>query len=565
MRPRVPVTLWRRLAAELGRLVLVTTTVLVVVLSFSATVKWFIEGKLTLADTLWFMVLAVPPMLHYALPFAAGFSATLSYHRMEEDHERIGAHAGGVSHGSLLTPAVLVGFTLFGLLLLLNQELSPRFLREMEEMLTDRVGRAIESTVEAGEPIEFGRWVIHADRVERLPQEADAEPGAPYERLALFGVGVIETDHEGRAQKELTASRAWVFLYRGGLEEDQRSPSEEGDRDGQVWVVMWLDDPFSFSRDGMNSRSERIKIVESVPERFDDDPKFLTAGELSRAYHDPDSLNIIAVAREDLAHHEAKRQIVEWMNENLRDEGRVELRDAVGRTITLRGTGLRWQGPGWRVGERDERVRLERSDGLVAESRAVLVDVDIGENRHERRLDVEIEMTRVATGDASDSADVELEPESGRKELAFGELRPAIDPLPRLLEMSSAELLREVAPRLAPPNPDTYVGPPARDLSRKIESLRREIVSKRHERVAMAMASLVMVLTGGITAMRLGKTLPLVVYLWSFFPALAAVLTVSTGQQMAHEMGWTGLLVLWGGIVGLGLYSLVAYVGLIRH
>ena len=54
-------------------------------------------------------------------------------------------------------------------------------------------------------------------------------------------------------------------------------------------------------------------------------------------------------------------------------------------------------------------------------------------------------------------------------------------------------------------------------------------------------------------------------YLWSFFPALGALITISGGQKSVHDFGAPGLLMLWGGVAALCLYTFVAYRGLTRH
>ena len=90
-------------------------------------------------------------------------------------------------------------------------------------------------------------------------------------------------------------------------------------------------------------------------------------------------------------------------------------------------------------------------------------------------------------------------------------------------------------------------------------SLQREIVSKRHLRLAMSATCLVMVLLGAAMAMKLREALPLTVYLWAFFPALVAVLTISTAEQFAHQSGWPGLVVMWGSVIGLLVYAGTIY------
>ncbi len=113
--------------------------------------------------------------------------------------------------------------------------------------------------------------------------------------------------------------------------------------------------------------------------------------------------------------------------------------------------------------------------------------------------------------------------------------------------------------------PDAFVSGPAEDLAKRLKRLEREVVSKRHERWANAAAGLVMVLAGALTAMRLGGSLPLTVYLWSFFPALLALVTISAGQQVTHRMGMGGLALLWGGVGILAAYAGAAFWTVRRH
>ena len=94
---RVPWTLWVSMSVELGRLVLLTTAVLVAVIAFALSIKPLASGQLGPAEAVRFMAMAMPPMLAYALPFASCFGATLAYHRMVQDRDP-GGHAGGLSH-----------------------------------------------------------------------------------------------------------------------------------------------------------------------------------------------------------------------------------------------------------------------------------------------------------------------------------------------------------------------------------------------------------------------------------------------------------------------------------
>jgi lipopolysaccharide export LptBFGC system permease protein LptF len=102
-------------------------------------------------------------------------------------------------------------------------------------------------------------------------------------------------------------------------------------------------------------------------------------------------------------------------------------------------------------------------------------------------------------------------------------------------------------------------------LSADVRNLFNEVMSKEHERYAMSVACLVMVLVGSVMAMRLRDALPLTVYLWAFFPALATVLAISGGQQLTHGNGLIGLPVLWAGVAALGTLALAEFARLRKH
>ena len=66
-------------------------------------------------------------------------------------------------------------------------------------------------------------------------------------------------------------------------------------------------------------------------------------------------------------------------------------------------------------------------------------------------------------------------------------------------------------------------------------------------------------------ALRLRQALPLMVYAWSFFPALGTIIFISMGQQTTHRQGWIGVPVLWFGVFGLGAFAVWMFMKLRRH
>lgn len=559
MRP--PLTIWRYTLIELWRLVVLTTAVLVVVIVFAAAVRYTAAGKLGPLETLRFMGLAMVPMLQYALPFAAGFGATLAYHRMAQDNELKAAAASGVSHRSLLGPALISGILLTGLLSLLTAQIIPGFLRDMQRMVTQDVTKMVVGSIRSGQALDFNGRMIHADSVRELGPDPD---GRFNQMLLLTGVTGLEVDDSGQVVKEVTAKQALIGFSHGG------AAMAAGDADGSsgMLVTLVLKNWTGWERGkGQASGESTEPYSVPMPGGLDDDPKFFTSSELGRLPANPDRLNIISSRAQELAYRMAERQCTATIDAALRASGQVRMLDQEGRTYEIRASGMQWNhdrqrwellptGPGQPfVVEVSGDPNAPGVRPFVAKNAGLTSD--IGSDAWSRRLTLNLEMDDVRSFAGEEAA-------GEWTQLRRGTLVPVDNPLPALLDMTSAELLAKVHADEAMSR-DEFVLRPARELEKRIAKLEREIISKRHERAAISVSCMVMVLAGALTAMRLAGSLPLTVYLWSFFPALVAVITISAGQQTTHQIGAGGLFILWGGVALLVGYVAVAFWVVRRH
>jgi len=152
----------------------------------------------------------------------------------------------------------------------------------------------------------------------------------------------------------------------------------------------------------------------------------------------------------------------------------------------------------------------------------------------------------------------------GDREIA--RLQPIDAPEQRLLAMSSDELL-EIAHN-GEARDDALVEDVAKAaalLEKRIGKLLREILSKEHERVAYAASSFLMVLVGAIVGFKMRDSLPLPVYLFSFFPAILTFVTITSGKQFVEEAGAAGLPLLWSGVVFFLAYGIFEFSRLRKH
>jgi hypothetical protein len=580
---RLPITLWLYVLGDLWKLVLLTTGVLVTVISFAAAVKPLADGKLGPEDTLKFMMFAMVPMLQYALPFAACFAATLAYHKLATDNELTAAHAGGVSHRAMLVPGLVSGLVLAAILLALSNSIIPRFLKAMSQLVAQDAAKLVANTIERGEALEMDNTLIYADRVVRLGP--DEQSGA-YERLSLLGVVVVRRGDKGEIDTWASPRKATVWLRRTTLSR----PGLSSEKPMTELLIRTTD----MVSGGQGYRAWGGDIVKPflIPNAFGDNVKFFSFSELRDLKREPERMDRIEKDKRALAMTVAGRDTIEAIDQSLKATGMAKFLAPFDMRVTLTGGGLRTT---LKVGangkrERDpgvlqvlppangkqitvETMRPDAPDKppITNKAKGAFLRIPPYPDPDHGGAMIGIQLLDVASAPIGADGEVES-PDDGPA--AFGEVTERSyqdltlvgDDSAQIMTMGAAKVDELAGKRILRKLVDEPVVQPVRDKMRAdIRSLLNEILSKEQERYAMSVACLVMVLVGSVMAMRLREALPLMVYMWAFFPALATVLAISGGQQLTHGKGILGLPVLWAGVVGLGSFAIAEFIRLCKH
>jgi len=568
---RVSPTFWRYVFVEALRLVVITTLILIGVISFAWAVRWFADGKLGPLDMVRFIGFALVPMLAYALPFSACFASTLTFHRLTQDNELLACHVGGMSHRAVLAPAVILGLVLALTLGVLNDRAIPWFLRRMENLITLNLARVMVSGIDRGDAVQLDPYIINAESVERLDPSLKPEYASVgvLDWLVFRRLILLQFDRQGNLVGDLTAREAQLFVF----------PGPDADRNVNLAQFHLFGAAGNYPDTGLRGSAGELTLDPmEIPNAFQDDPKFMTSAEMGELARHPDRLDEVHSRRVDLAYHLGERGTTAEIKRRLRTTGRVEFVTPGRERLVLHGSGSTWQGydaGGWVVAPEEPGAPIEvelrpaegSSRGVITHSaEAVTFKTKIGEGPRLRELTIDLALHNVAaTRDTSG-------PKSERTKLVYSRLQfadevdPNVEgPVEKLLGKSSFELLAMAEPRITGEHPDEFLIAPTQALRSSIERLRREIISKRNERWAMSASCFVMVLCGAVVAMRLGAAQPLVVYLWSFFPALLSVITISSGQSVTHKTGLGGLAILWGGVAVLVVYTALVYRSVSRH
>lgn len=599
---RPPFILWKYLTTELARTLALIAVALVVLVSFAAAVRPLARGDVGLADAIKLMGLLSVPMSQFALPFAAGFASTIVYHRFASDNEATACRASGIPQRSILMPSLFTGLVLALLVALLANSVMPRFYKAAEQIIARDVGRLIVGPIRDGSPIRLGAWDLYADQIYRpeLP-----EGSAALDHLILLSVVGAEIGDDGATQQFVAARRVDMWL-------SEATPEETGTGEWGTSVQLAFTEPVGLVPDGDVSFSIGTlgtgRII--LPSNFEDDPKLLTFGEMREARRQPRRLDATDRRARQLALELGRLRVAEAIRDRVENDGRLVLsRD--GETISVEADALVNENGRWRLrstrGDLNEpliravyssergfsRTHFAQSATLrfadpMTSGTGIAMDVGAG-SRSERmegvrvagdadadqgpRIALTLELEQVVTLDsasagadaARDAATLGAEqdalPYSGVVLVGQGELVEDEWAASRLLEASD-DVLRGA---IDTPDPVLQgVEREARLLRERIERQDRDIVSRMNERAAFVCAVLLMGVLSAVMAMRLRDALPLVVFLWSFFPALGAVVMISTGQQITEKSGLQGLLVLWGGVAMLVGVVVQQYRALVR-
>lgn len=583
MRPRTPWILWTAIFADLAKLVALSASILVIVVSLATAIKPLSDGYLSAADALRLIAILIPPGLAYALPFAAGFGATLVYHRIAADREALAAYAGGIGHRTLLTPALVAGIALMVAMVALTQEVIPRFLQSAQRVAAFNAARYIQAEIAKGRAVAFDQMQIFADQCLRL----DPPPGSgATDVLRLERFAAVELGDAQAPITEVTASRAHLWLFPpvdGGDDPDRPgSPASASSR-----IIMRLERVVAVQEGRGVVGFEKVDLSWSVPNTFRDSPKYLPWSELVRLRDNPERMNWMEQRRVALAVALAQADTLDESVRTLNAGGTLRLIDDRGEAVVISGARATRDGETLRIVAATDapiEVRLNRAPAstdspsagagpqparvatIVRAGRGNIATT-LGPDARVPRFTATIQLQDATTSDASapNIPGATLE-RFEAADLTF-DLAAASAPLDQRIAslLTRTESLARGTDGRIESSPEPRVAAARHEVVRKLRDLEKDVLSKRNERMAMSASALVMVLTGAIAALRFSNRRVLGVYLWTFVPALASLVTIGGGSPMVGSFGTPGLILMWSGVVGLGVYTLIMYRGLRKH
>lgn len=544
----MPWLLYRYLIGELVRVIGLTTAVLVTVIAFGATIKPLAgQGLLDAGQTVRYLALAIVPMLQYALPFAAGFGATLALHRIAADNEIQAMALGGLSYRRILRPVAALGVALTLFMVVLTQWVIPRFWTAIEQMLAADITKVFAASIGRGEAFQRGKLQVYAQDI--LSAAPDLADGAQ-SRMFLLKVAAATLDDEGRIVADVTASQAAADVHR---------------REGRTIIKLVMKDTMGFSPESGLAELERAEHTIVVADPMRDNPKALTQGQLLALRRNPDAFAQVVEARLELLAAIGESEARAAIDAQLRSANRIEL-----------------QGPPPREGEPRQRLvvaaqRMRDGQFMPPHNGRVEIVELLGETPV-RRYDVDhVTLKPRDDGGLNQPGGTSFDLVLGdyevtdlqraglpntRASLIIPEVTLTSAGVSGLSELPSLELIQRMREL---PQSTPRVAEEVDELVREIDELDRKIISHLFNRYALSFTALLLIMLGSVLAIYLRESLPLTIYLWSFVPAIVDLILISAGQQLLVDGRMLGHFIMWSGSGLIVVLVLVVYRKLARH
>lgn len=539
----MPWLLYRYILGELLRVMVLTTGILVTIIAFGAAIKPLTnEDLLSAGQTAKYIGLAIVPMLQFALPFAAGFAATIVLHRLTTDNEVNAAAVSGISYPRLLLPIAGLGVVLVLVMLFLTQSLIPVFLRQMQLTMTNDVTKLFERAIAQGRPFVAGDMQIFADRliVDPNPPDREAE-----QRLIFVGFAAAELDEQQRVKADVSARHAVADVYRIG--------------DGRMIMLSMTDVV------GYNGTTGELG---SFPQLAPDKPivlrdftkqgtQFFSQSQLLHLRDDPDGFGRVDDTRAELAGELREVQLWELLDQQLQSQGLISLRFGSDRVYAVHADQLQH---GVLRRTNDAPVEVIEMDRGTASRRFTSTDVRMRRSQGESIVPSAFDLV---------FANVRVEDFRSGVANVRAELPPLLDltvadlPPDPFKEQSSSALLGLADQQAAPAA--TLAEVTAR-LRHNIEKLRWDIDRQLHRRYALSLIAPLLLLLGTVLAIWLRTSTPLVVYIWAFVPSILTLILITSGTQMIGDGKLIfGTIVTWMGVAALALLTLWVLARVARH
>jgi lipopolysaccharide export system permease protein len=530
----MPWRLYRYMLIDMLRQFALTAVVLVIVIAFGAAIKPLSNDSLiSPLEAAKFVGFAMIPMLQFALPFAAAFAVTLTFHRLSQDNEIIAMAVSGQSYAQILAPFAALGLALTLFLGLLTQWVIPSFIGKMTQSLAADMPKMLTRSIQQRTPFVQGNLVIWAEQV-----FIGGEDGS---RIVLDRAAVAKVDANNRPTMYLTSSATSIDIEKDSKESALLLTSKN--------TVQWTDDGqgAGSTRGAVESELTHAIGISSETNRR---PASMTRSELLDTEHEPTLYPPVAQATVQLRKLLIEQEYLRSLSTYFNTKHEMNLLSSLNKQQFI----IRANSFSNGVFSGKVEIDLHRRSGEISLliPKSTRLKVEQNEDGSVSSLTLLMKNVRVGVGEVGENTREDLQVQALRVDADIA--LPVIGhDIPELLSRAS-DVESGIVPRAA------------RQLRIQIEKLHRQVVSRINQRWAMSASAFLIVLLGSITAIRLRDKTALTTFSHVFFPMVVAVILVFAGGQIVRDNKMTfGFSIMWSGNAGLLALILMSWKKLRTH
>lgn len=563
----MPWKLFSYILVDVLKLAVISTLSLTLVFSFATAIKPLYDGNLGALTLIRFIAYSMPTMLTLVLPFSAGFAVTIVYCRLVMDNEVTACLASGMSYRALILPVAVFGLVLTGLTFYLSNWVLPDFYGRVAGIVERDVSSILLKQINDGKPVRLPDDVWFFADEGAMVDDLAPMPGqsrTPFRRMMLRGVVLGQYGTE--QQREATAEAADLYFYRD---------------EGRTYVEVVYEGAMAYDlARGQVRLPGTVKYSRVyLPNLLRDNPRYHSWPRLNRLAREPDRFDRVRTAKQKLVRTVASNSLLTHLSKTLTASGsaRAFLRSSSGHEVyQITSPGVQRQGD----------TLLLAADAAEPVQMVVTIDGQV-----HSRIDAPAARVDIMRPDRGGSVFGIESP--GRSEEPFAVVRfekPQVTDLQRsapVVRRTEMERIgrwsQDVASPLASLNAQSLLGMARRDphlaasascgaaadvLEREMTRLKRKIISQINQRGATAMSVVLFLVAGALLGLKLGRLMPLIVYMWFFLLVTVVLVITYSGASIIEDAKQPltfGIAMSWMGGLVVALFDLVFYFILARR
>lgn len=548
-------TLHGYLFRDLLRITLLALVAFTLVMTVFVIIEPLRKQGLAPAQALQLFLYTIPWTLSLTLPFSALFATSIVYGRFSQDREMLACRASGISHMTILQPAVVLAIVLSVVTLILTNFIAPHMLKLGADTAEKDIQKILYHQIKKESHIKFKKkYFIHASYVDE-------------DNDVLYGVvaGEFDLKKDPRTGKSVPVMQA-VVAQAAHLD-IRYDPAEE-----KYFASIASQDmvgPIT-NHPGLMMEGEEIPLQNlPIPDIAKDKPIFYDWDMLLRMYNDPTLHNEIRSEMEDIRKKVLRHRVLVRLQEAIgagkaysefhKGDQQFSLRAAKiavsgDRAILHSGTDPR----GNTIPVTLTVVRGGRRENLTSRSAEILV--------RPSQISSEPQITIILKGDVKMPVSRSDTPEAPRtEEWTIGQID--LPPDPKMPRTQNPQQRREILSALYH-HPKEYTKDPGilADIdyirSNRPPKIRGEIVAEMNVRLAFGLSCFLLVPMGAALGVISRGGQILAAFVISIAPSSVVFILIFAGKKMisnpkSSDVG--GLILLWSGLVLMLVADVVIY------